>query len=68
MGILALDDGLQITQPVAHFPGDAGIGDVIEDGLVVFVDQHDDTLTGFLVGMADKAGKTPGDTQSLRWL
>jgi hypothetical protein len=60
MGILALDDAVEVAQPVAHGSGGVGIAQVVDDRLVVFVDEHDDALACRLVDAADHLSETTG--------
>lgn len=44
MGIMSFEDGIQVAQAITHFPCNGRIGEVIKNGLVVFVDQYDHAL------------------------
>jgi hypothetical protein len=61
MGILPLDRRVEVLQALAQRGGLVDIGDVVEDRLVVFVDQHDHALAGRLVGADDQLGEAAGD-------
>ena len=62
MGVRILDDRIEIAQPVAHRPRRIRRGEVIEDGFVVFVDQHHDPFPGRGMGLANQFIETARNT------
>jgi hypothetical protein len=63
MGVGSLDHRVEVTQPVAHGASRVAIAQVIEDRLVVFVHQDDNTLPGVGVGLADQLTEGTGDVE-----
>jgi hypothetical protein len=61
VGIGVLDDRIEVAQALAHGPCGLGVGDLVEDGLVVLVDQHHHALAVAGMGRAQQRGEAPGE-------
>ena len=60
MGVAVLDDRIEVAQAIAQCPSGVGGGEVVEDGLVVFVDQNDHPLATGGMGLANQLPETAG--------
>ncbi len=68
MGIRALDDRAKVPQTLPHRQGGFGIGDVVQDRLVVFVHQDHRPLAVLSVGLADQFAEATGHILGVRTL
>ena len=54
MLVRALKHRIEVLQTLAHLQCHGRIGDVVQSGLVVLVDQHHGTLAGFFMRQRDE--------------
>jgi len=61
VGVLVLDDRVEVAQALTHGAGNLRPGEVVEDGLVVFIDEHHSALAKLLHCSLDEVGKAAGN-------
>ncbi len=65
MGILSLDDRIQVAQPFAHGTRSFRFSDVVENWLVVFIHQYNTALAIFCLRVLQQLGKAARDIAAL---
>jgi hypothetical protein len=62
---LTFDDRVEVAQALAHGPRHFRVGEVVEDGLVVFIDQDDRALPVFFRCPFDQFAKATRNARVL---